>query len=96
MSDSEKVDSFGARLTTTGKILANLLRHEKSMLGVELTRDEVQSLCLILLGDDPDCESCRNNLRGGIAPTHNGSKGCESGSIASGGKNAHCTCDVCF
>ncbi len=29
-------------------------------------------------------------------PTHNGSKHCESGSIASGGKNAHCSCDVCF
>jgi hypothetical protein len=31
-----------------------------------------------------------------IKPSHNGSARCQSGSIASGGKNAHCTCDVCF
>jgi hypothetical protein len=27
---------------------------------------------------------------------HNGSKGCKSGSIASGGSRAHCTCDYCY
>jgi hypothetical protein len=27
---------------------------------------------------------------------HNGSRGCKSGSIASGGSRAHCTCDYCF
>lgn len=27
---------------------------------------------------------------------HNGSKLCKSGSIASGGSRAHCTCDYCF
>ena len=30
------------------------------------------------------------------APSHNGSKSCESGSIASGGNKSHCTCDTCF
>lgn len=31
-----------------------------------------------------------------MKPSHNGSKNCKSGSIASGGKRAHCTCDICF
>lgn len=43
------------------------------------------------------CKQCENNKKGsGITPTHNGSRYCQSGSIASGGKNAHCTCDLCF
>jgi hypothetical protein len=29
-------------------------------------------------------------------PFHMGSPWCESGSLASGGSVAHCTCDVCF
>jgi len=29
-------------------------------------------------------------------PPHNGSSICQSGSIASGGKYSHCTCDLCF
>ena len=29
-------------------------------------------------------------------PSHNGSKGCKSGSIASGGTRSHCSCDYCF
>lgn len=29
-------------------------------------------------------------------PNHDGSKACESGSIASGGPRAHCTCDTCY
>ncbi len=41
------------------------------------------------------CRQCME-IGTGMGPSHNGSKGCESGSIASGGKNAHCTCDVCF
>jgi hypothetical protein len=32
----------------------------------------------------------------GMGPSHDGSTGCESGSLASGGSNSHCTCDVCF
>lgn len=27
---------------------------------------------------------------------HYGSKGCQSGSLASGGTRSHCTCDRCF
>lgn len=41
------------------------------------------------------CEIIRTR-HGGFGPSHDGSKRCESGSIASGGDNAHCTCDVCF
>jgi len=29
-------------------------------------------------------------------PSHDGSKRCESGSIASGGNRSHCSCDTCF
>lgn len=32
----------------------------------------------------------------GFGPRHNGSRNCESGSIASGGQVAHCSCDTCF
>lgn len=42
----------------------------------------------------PKCAAC---LPPGVfGPSHDGSPRCESGSIASGGKRAHCTCDVCF
>ena len=42
------------------------------------------------------CRTCLENLGYSIAPTHDGSPSCESGSIASGGTKAHCTCDRCF
>ena len=38
------------------------------------------------------CPSCSD----GSPVPHNGSRYCESGSIASGGSEAHCTCDLCF
>jgi hypothetical protein len=38
------------------------------------------------------CEQCLV-LSG---PSHRGSSSCRSGSIASGGHKAHCTCDGCF
>jgi hypothetical protein len=40
------------------------------------------------------CETVREE--GGFGPSHNGSPLCRSGSIASGGTRAHCTCDTCF
>lgn len=33
---------------------------------------------------------------GFFAPSHDGSSRCQSGSLASGGRHAHCTCDTCF
>jgi len=49
------------------------------------------------------CESCKWAAKQMIAgkglpfaPRHEGSEHCRSGSIASGGKHAHCTCDTCF
>ena len=42
------------------------------------------------------CSSCESEQNSGIGPSHNGSKNCASGSIASGGRKAHCTCDTCF
>lgn len=42
---------------------------------------------------DPDCKGCQHT---GMYPSHNGSRNCESGSIASGGTKSHCTCNACF
>lgn len=42
------------------------------------------------------CSGCAPYMAGGLAPSHRGSKGCESGSLASGGARAHCTCEACF
>jgi len=43
----------------------------------------------------PTCEEIRTKYKG-FGPRHDGSPHCESGSIASGGQNAHCSCDFCF
>ena len=43
-----------------------------------------------------DHGGCRTCSKPGMVPSHDGSRFCESGSIASGGKHAHCTCDTCF
>jgi hypothetical protein len=41
------------------------------------------------------CHQCRyNQLLGG--PSHDGSRFCQSGSLASGGSRSHCSCDTCF
>jgi len=44
-------------------------------------------------GEPKDCAGCQ---RTGMNPSHQGSRRCESGSIASGGTKAHCSCDMCF
>lgn len=41
------------------------------------------------------CSECAEINRG-FGPSHDGSASCESGSLASGGRNSHCTCDTCF
>jgi hypothetical protein len=43
--------------------------------------------------ENPGCKGC--NVVG-MSPGHDGSRYCKSGSIASGGTRAHCTCDTCF
>ncbi len=40
------------------------------------------------------CVTCAE--RWDFRPSHWGSLSCQSGSIASGGTHAHCTCDACF
>lgn len=42
----------------------------------------------------PDCPTCNDGES--FKPTHSGSSRCKSGSIASGGNKAHCSCDTCF
>lgn len=44
-------------------------------------------------GYDP--ENCKECSWGKLV-SHNGSPRCRSGSIASGGTRAHCTCDTCY
>lgn len=44
----------------------------------------------------PGCRTCAIVKIDGWGPSHFGSSGCRSGSLASGGRNAHCTCDGCF
>jgi DnaJ-class molecular chaperone len=46
--------------------------------------------------DRDELRECPTCAQPGMKPSHNGSPRCQSGSIASGGKNAHCTCDVCW
>ena len=40
-----------------------------------------------------ECSTCKRN---GPGPSHEGSPHCRSGSIASGGTKAHCSCDTCY
>jgi len=64
---------------------------------MKLTENQVEELLADRFPED-NCATC-SEIRikyNGFGPSHNGSKLCESGSIASGGKNAHCTCDWCF
>ena len=49
----------------------------------------------ILLAGWVTCETCKQ-YKGQMCPPHFGSARCESGSLASGGKNSHCTCSTCF
>ncbi len=49
-----------------------------------------------LHGGGNDCPVCTRIQVEGFGPSHNGSRRCASGSLASGGKYAHCTCDTCF
>ena len=81
--------------TEKGKLLSLLLGAHKEGRSVDLGPHNVITAILALMGDDPECETCRKQL-GKMNPRHDGSKGCESGSIASGGTRSHCTCDVCF
>lgn len=42
------------------------------------------------------CAQCARAPHDPGTPNHDGSDRCRSGSIASGGTNAHCTCDTCY
>lgn len=53
----------------------------------------------IWYADIEDCTECvklRTENPNGHYPSHTGSPGCKSWSIASGGSAAHCACDTCF
>lgn len=42
------------------------------------------------------CTGCAPYVAGELSPSHRGNRGCESGSLASSGDRAHCSCDSCF
>lgn len=48
--------------------------------------------------DKIDCALCVDMAHKGedFFPSHHGSVGCRSHSLASGGHRSHCTCDACF
>ncbi len=48
--------------------------------------------------DKAECQECKliREKYHGFGPSHEGSRSCKSGSLASGGRYAHCTCDTCF
>jgi hypothetical protein len=66
--------------------------------------DEVWTVCYldgvrVKNSDGPEpCKWCEDiaSKDDGYGPSHRGSIRCESGSIASGGRRSHCTCDTCF
>ncbi len=83
---------------TVDQVRAAAEPHRITRVGEEMVPGEAWDISI-------DCEhlghlfmgSCHVDLyadRGG--PTHDGSPRCQSGSIASGGRNAYCTCDTCF
>lgn len=49
---------------------------------------------MIALDGSPNCKICAEPST--FKPSHMGSSRCKSGSLASGGTWAHCTCDTCF
>jgi len=56
---------------------------------------EQMSTAIVAATKGRECKTCVK-YKGRMAPSHNGSPNCESGSIASGGSKAHCSCDICF
>lgn len=67
-----------------------------------MTPERARQLADELETAHPECTTCLGyatdlRLAGDyFGPRHDGSKRCESGSIASGGERSHCTCDWCF
>lgn len=57
-------------------------------------RTDFESAASILLIDMMEEISGANDKF--VMPTYNGSRHCKSGSIASGGIRAHCTCNICL
>lgn len=48
------------------------------------------------LHDASACAQCVEQAAGAMGPSHVGSIACDSGALAAGGRNAHCTCDMCW
>lgn len=57
--------------------------------------DRKEEYALMASGKCPTCISIKLNHKG-FGPSHEGSVRCQSGSLAAGGRYAHCSCDTCF
>jgi hypothetical protein len=74
--------------------VVEVIDDKREVIALRARRDEADEIVKACT----ECRGCRQHWSRshGGGPKHNGSRMCESGSIASGGKNAHCTCDTCF
>lgn len=81
------------------------VRRAPNSVATEQTMSKEQQEAKALLAADQllriqleqNCQTCKEIRHNhNFGPTHFGSRRCESGSLASGGNIAHCTCDVCF
>jgi hypothetical protein len=85
------VRETSAQLYEMGQYLAELERVAGQDMGQPLPYVHHKTYA----DDCPTCKSIREE-HNGIGPSHYGSRNCQSGSPASGGSAAHCTCDSCF
>jgi hypothetical protein len=69
---------------------------------IELSRRAILRRMIDTGSYDPACTTCTKyvgaaeNPLNVMYPNHDGSRYCQSGSLASGGHRSHCTCDTCF
>lgn len=79
--------------------------HFRELVGDSLANANVKAVLVsppppsvTLRPQDNGCHYCAEirEKHKGFGPSHNGSRSCRSGSIASGGNRSHCTCDTCF
>lgn len=89
----QDLDNFALVFVEQGTVKRGVSFPEARSLGAaygtkHLVMDEVGVVWF-----DSECAGCHTS---GMYPSHSGSLGCESGSLRSGGKRAHCACDACF
>lgn len=77
-------------------LVMNLVRATRAAGGELHTLEKLTRGADGALVHEPICVTCAEIGEGGFGPSHDGSRRCESGSIASGGTHTHCSCGICF